>query len=182
MTHCRGQRFMGRIAVSTAIVLFGALALPAGATGAAGKANASVDGSESVTSGTWGAKATASVLTFTTNVAQTSTVANTGTVALSAVGYTVTISNPASGSPSFTIFACATAWSGGKCSGGTGTKVGTTYAKNTTTPVTSTVVPAVGGSVYLQATPSGVTSSVSMTLVTTITSAGQLRAPVVTNQ
>ena len=181
MTHCRGQRFMGRIAVSAAVLLFGALTLP-GTAAATAKAAASVAGSESVTSATWGAKATASVLTFTTNVAQTSTVANTGTIALSGVGYTVTISNPTSGSPSFTLYACATAWSGGKCGGGTGTKVGTTYAKNTTTPVTSTVVPAVGGSVYLQATPSGVTSSVSMTLVTTITSAGQLRARVVTNQ
>jgi hypothetical protein len=48
--------------------------------------------------------------------------------------------------------------------------------------VSSTVVPIIGGSVYLQATPAGVTSSVSMTLGTTISSATELRAHVITNQ
>ncbi len=180
MTQFRGQRGVGRTVVS-AVLVFAALALPSSA-GAAGKAAASVVGSESVTSGTWGATVSPATLTFTTNTAQTATVTNTGTLALVGIGYTVTISKPTGGSPTFTLYACAVAWSGGKCSGGTGTKVGTSYSKNTSTPVTSTVVPAVGGSVYLQATPTGVSSSVSMTLATTVTSASQLRARVVTNQ
>ena len=121
-------------------------------------------------------------LTFTTNTAQTSTVTNTGTIALVGISYKVIISNPTSGSPTFTLFACAVAWSAGKCSGGSGTQVGGTFAKNSTTTVASVVVPAVGGSVFLQATPASVGSSVSMTLSTSISSASQLRASVATRQ
>lgn len=139
-------------------------------------------GTEAVTSGTWLARVSASVLTFTTNTAQTSTVTNTGAIALIAISYKVTISNPVSGSPTFTLYVCTVAWSGGKCSGGSGTQVGGTFAKNTVTTVSSAVVPAVGGEVYLQATPTGVTSSVSMTLATLISSPTQLRAAIKTNQ
>jgi hypothetical protein len=109
-------------------------------------------------------------------------VANTGTIALTAISYKVTISNPVSGLPTFTLFVCPVAWSGGLCSGGTGTQIGTTYAKNSTITVSSAVVPAIGGHVYLQATSSGVTSSVTMTLGTSISSATQLRAAIKTNQ
>jgi hypothetical protein len=44
------------------------------------------------------------------------------------------------------------------------------------------VVPPLSGSAYLQIAPTGVTSSVTLTLGTTISSATQLRAQVSTNQ
>ena len=74
------------------------------------------------------------------------------------------------------------AWVSNLCSGGAGTQAGGTLAKNTTTTVTSTVVPAVGGKVYLQVEPTGVTTSTTVTLGTSISSPGQLRAAVKTNQ
>ena len=170
-----------RTAATAAVLLLAVLAAPSRAD-AASIVKASVGRSESVTSATWTAAVSPTALTFTGNTAQTSTVTNTGTIALVGISYKVVISNPSSGSPTFTLFACAVAWSGGKCSGGTGTQVGGTFAKNSTTTVSSAVVPAVGGSVYLQATPTSVTSSVSMTLSTSISSASQLRASVATRQ
>jgi hypothetical protein len=149
--------------------------------GATGVARASVVASESVTSGTWAAKAGTTSMTFTTNTDQLSTVTNTGTVALSAISYTITVSDP-TGSPTLTVYACTVAWVSAKCSGGAGTRVGTTFAKGSTTTVSSTVVPPVGGSVYLQFEPAGVTSTLTVTLATGITSPGQLRAAVKTNQ
>jgi len=98
------------------------------------------------------------------------------------ISYKVTVSTPARGSPTFTLFACTVAWSGGTCSGGAGTQVGTTFATNSSATVSSTVVPAVAGHVYLQIEPTGVTSSTVVTLGTSISSATQLRAPVDTNQ
>ncbi len=138
--------------------------------------------SESVSSGTWAATATTTSMTFTTNTYQTSTITNTGTVALSAISYKVTISNPTSGSPTFKVFACSVAWASNLCSGGAGTQAGSTVAKNSTTTVSSTVVPAIGGKVYLQVEATGVTSSTTVGLATSITSPTQLRAAVKTNQ
>ncbi len=59
---------------------------------------------------------------------------------------------------------------------------GGTFSKNSTTTVSSTVVPAVAGHVYLQVEPALVTSSTIVTLGTSITSAVQLRAAIHTNQ
>jgi hypothetical protein len=44
------------------------------------------------------------------------------------------------------------------------------------------VVPAVGGKIYLQIEPTGVTASTTVTLGTSVTSPTQLRAAVKTNQ
>jgi hypothetical protein len=60
--------------------------------------------------------------------------------------------------------------------------VGTTVAKNSTTTVTSSTVPALSGAVYLQVEPAAVTSTVTVGLSTLITSPTQLRAAVKTNQ
>ena len=75
---------------------------------------------------------TASVtsMVFTTNTYQTSTVANAGSIALTAQSYSVTVSKPASGAPTFKVFQCAVAWVSTKCSGGAGTQVGGTIAAN----------------------------------------------------
>jgi hypothetical protein len=164
-----------------AVVLFGlAVCLPtvAGATSNKGTAL----GSEAITSGSWAATAATTSMTFTINTDQTSAITNTGTVALSAISYKVTISNPASGSPTFKVFACAVAWASNLCSGGAGTQAGGTLAKNSTTTVTSTVLPAVAGKVYLQIEPASLTSSTTVTLGTSITSPTQLRAAVKKNQ
>jgi hypothetical protein len=158
-----------------------AAAVP-GRAGAAGVVRATADGTESVTSGIWAATLSATSLTFTTNTKQTSTVTNTGTVALVGISYKVTVSKPASGSPTFKIFVCAVPWSGGTCSGGLGTAVGGTFSKNTTTTVNSAVVPALAGAVYLQVEPTAVTSSTTVTLGTSIKSTTQLRAAIRTNQ
>jgi hypothetical protein len=163
-----------------AVLVLVAVATPAPA-GATGPVKATVAGSESLTSGKWAATAGTTSMTFTTNTDQVSTITNTGTVALSAISYKVTVSNP-SGSPTFTLFACTTAWASNKCAGGAGTKVGTTFAKNTTTTVASAVVPPLSGSVYLQFEPAAVTASTVVTLGTSITSPSQLRAAVTTNQ
>ncbi len=181
MRSHRVLRNARRTAATAAVLLLAVLAVPLRAE-AASIVKATRSGSESVTSAVWTATVSPTALTFTTNTAQTSTVTNTGTIALVSISYKVVISNPTSGTPTFTLFACAVAWSAGKCSGGSGTQVGTTFAKNSTTTVTSAVVPAVGGSVFLQATPTSVGSSVSMTLSTSISSASQLRAPIVTRQ
>ncbi|MBF6558540.1 MAG: hypothetical protein IVW52_20825 [Acidimicrobiales bacterium] len=157
------------------------LAVPIQA-GAAGLFKGSATGAEAITSGKWAATLSTTSMTFTTNSNQTSTVTNTGTVVLVGVSYKVTISNPVSGSPTFNLFVCGVAWSSGKCSGGAGTAVGGTFFKNSTTTVSSAVVPAVGGHVYLQVEPALETSSTTVTLGTSITSATQLRAAIHTNQ
>ena len=177
------MRFHGHarrtVALATVLLCVGlATSVPAGAASNTGIAT----GSEAITSGTWAAVAATTSMTFTTNTNQTSKITNTGTIALSAISYKVTVSNPASGSPTFKVFACAVAWASNLCSGGAGTQAGGTLAKNSTTTVSSTVVPAVGGAVYLQIEPASVTSSVTVTLGTSITSPTQLRAAVKTNQ
>ncbi len=157
------------------------LSLPQ-AAGAGGVSKASAAKTSSVTSGKWAATLSTTSMTFTSTTSQTSTVTNGGTIALVAISYKVTVSTPTSGSPTFTLFVCTVAWSGGTCSGGTGTQVGGTFAINSSTTVSSTVVPAVSGHVYLQVEPTGVTSSTLVTMGTSISSATQLRAPVKTNQ
>jgi hypothetical protein len=120
-------------------------------------------------------------MTFTTATDQTATVANTGTIALSGISYKVIVSTPASGSPTFKLYTCAVAWSSNKCSGVAGTQVGSTLSKGSTTTVGSTVAIAVGADEYLQVEPTGVTSSVTVTLGTSINPATQLRSPIPTN-
>ncbi len=171
----------GRTVATAAVLFVAGLALPAGAGAAAHRGTAT--GRESVTSATWTATASVTSMTFTTNTDQTSAITNTGTMTLSAISYKVTVSKPAAGgNPTFKVFACAVAWVANLCSGGAGTQAGGTLAKNTTTTVTSTVVPAVGGRVYLQVEPAGVTSSTTVTVGTSISSPAQLRAAVKTNQ
>lgn len=169
-----------RTVLLAAVLLCVGLATPVDAGAATNKSTAT--GSEAMASGTWAATAATTSMTFTTNTDQTSTITNTGTIALSAISYKATISNPASGSPTFKVFACAVAWVSNLCSGGTGTQAGGTLSKNSTTTVSSTVVPAIGGHVYLQVEPASVTSSVTVTLGTSITSSTQLRAALKTNQ
>ena len=178
MTHLRTCASM-TVALA-AVLLCMALTVPstAGATSTRGITG----GNEAVSSGTWAATAATTAMTFTTNTDQTSTVANTGTIALSAISYKVTISNPTSGSPTFKIFACAVAWVSNKCSGGAGTQAGGTLAKNSTTTVSSTVVPPLSGHAYLQVEPASITSTVTVTLATLILSPSQLRAAIKTNQ
>jgi len=154
--------------------------LPA-AAGAVGTRGVTTGG-EAVTSGTWAATAATTTMTFTTSTDQTSTITNTGTIALSAISYKATISNPASGSPTFKVFACAVAWVSNLCSGAAGTQAGGTLAKNSTTTVSSTLVPPLSGHAYLQVEPASVTSSVTVTLATQIVSPTQLRAASKTNQ
>ena len=166
--------------IATAVVL--PLLFYGSSFAAAAGIRGEVQGSESVVSGTWAATAATTSMTFTSNTFQTSTIADTGTISLSGISYRVTISNPATGSPTFKVYGCPVAWASNKCSGGSGTQAGGTLVKNSTTTVTSTVVAALGGHVYLQVEPAGVTSSTTVTLGTSITSPTQLRAAVKTNQ
>jgi hypothetical protein len=178
MSHLT-HRHASRTAALAAVLLCGVAAVPpiAGAAGLKGTAA----GTESVTAATWGVTASVTTMTFTTNTNQTSTVTNNGTVALVAESYSVTVSNPA-GAPTFKVFQCAVAWVSNKCSGGAGTQVGGTLAKNSTTTITSTTAMAVGGLLYLQVEPATVTASTVVTISTRIAAPTQLRAAVKTNQ
>jgi hypothetical protein len=176
----RTHRNAGRTAALAAVLLCGVALVPpiAGAAGLGGKAV----GNESVTAAKWGVTASVTTMTFTTTADQTSTVTNNGTVALVAESYSVTVSNPTGGSPTFKVFQCAVAWSGNLCSGTAGTQVGGTLAKNSTTTITSTTAMAVSGLLYLQVEPTGVTASTVVTISTKIAAPSQLRAAVKTNQ
>jgi hypothetical protein len=121
-------------------------------------------------------------MVFTTTADQTSTVTNTGSIALSAESFSVTVSLPAAGRSRFNLFECAVAWVGGNCSGGAGTQLGGTLMYNTTTVVTSTTAVAVGGAIYLQVEPIRVRSSTTVTITSEVTSPSQLRAAIKTNQ
>ena len=169
-----------RTAALAAVLLLGVGLAPqsASAAGIGGRSS----GTESVTAGTWGVTATVTSMVFTTNTFQTSTVTNSGSIALTAQSYAVTISKPAAGAPTFKVFQCAVAWVATKCSGGAGTQVGGTLAANSTTTITSTTALAVGASVYLQVQPTSVTSSTTVNLSPKVTSPTQLRAAVKTNQ
>jgi hypothetical protein len=175
--HGRNAR---RTAATAAVLLCIVLTLPAAAAAASNKGTA--QGGGSLTAGRWAATAATTSMTFTASTNQASTITNTGTIALSAISYKVTISNPVSGSPTFKVYACGVAWVSNLCSGGAGTQAGGTLAKSSTTTVSSIVVPVVGGKVYLQVEPASVTSSVTVTLGTSITSPAQLRAAIRTNQ
>ncbi|MGH3579755.1 MAG: hypothetical protein ACRDU0_19660 [Mycobacterium sp.] len=164
-----------------AVLVVLVVAVP-GRAGAAAMVKASARGTEAVASGKWAATLSATSLTFTTNTNKTSTVTNSGTIALAGISYKFTVSNPAFGSPTFRLFVCGVAWSGGTCSGGPGTAVGGIFSKNSTTTVSSAVVPALAGAVFLQVEPTSVTSSTTVTLGTSIQSATQLRAPIQINQ
>jgi hypothetical protein len=176
----RTHRNAGRTAALAAVLLCGVALVPpiAGAAGLGGTAV----GNESVTAAKWGVTASVTTMTFTTTADQTSTVTNNGTVALVAESYSVTVSNPTGGSPTFKVFQCAVAWSGNLCSGTAGTQVGGTLAKNSTTTITSTTAMAVSGLLYLQVEPTGVTASTVVTISTKIAAPSQLRAAVKTNQ
>jgi hypothetical protein len=181
VTSHRGTRTAHRTAALAAVLCLAVLADPT-AAGGAGVDKATATGAETLTSAKWAATLSTTSMTFTTNTNQTSTVTNTGTIALVGISYKVTVSNPVSGTPSFKLFVCTVAWSSGLCSGGAGTAIGGTFLQNSTTTVSSTTVPAIAGHVFLQVEPASVTSSTTVTLGTSITSASQLRAAVKTNQ
>jgi hypothetical protein len=121
-------------------------------------------------------------MVFTTRTDQTSTVTNAGSIALTAESFSVTISTPTTGRSRFTLFECAVAWVTNTCSGGAGTQLGGTMTSGSTTVVTSTAALAVGGAIYLQAEPSRIRSSTTVTITSEVTSPSQLRAAIKTNQ
>ncbi len=171
---------MCRTATTVAVLLLGVALAPrmAGASGFGGR----VDGTESVTAGSWGATASVTSMVFTSNAFKTSVITNSGTVALSAESYSVTVSKPASGAPTIKVFQCSTAWVSNLCLGGPGTQVGGTLAANSTTTVTSSTALAASATLYLQVQPTAVTASTTVTLSPRVTSPTQLRASVKTNQ
>ena len=165
--------------MATVLLLGVALVPPiASAAGFNGKST----GSASVAAGTWGAKASVTSMVFTTNTFQTSTITNSGTVALSAESYSVTVSKPVSGTPTFKVFQCGTTWVSNLCSGGAGTQVGGTLAANSTTIISSSTALAAAGTLFLQVQPTLNTASTTVTLAPSVTSPNQLRAAVKANQ
>ena len=177
---CLNRSTACRTAATAAVLLLGVALLPpiAGASGLGGRAQ----GTEAVTSASWGATASVTSMTFTTNTFRTSNVTNTGNVALVAESFVVTISKPLVGAPTFKVFRCTVPWVATKCSGGAGTRIGGTLAANSTTTITSALALAVGAIEYLQIEPATVTSSTTVTLSPRIAAPGQLRAAVHTNQ
>ncbi len=172
-THCRRAR---RTAASAAVLLLAFLAVPVHA-GAATVFHGAAQGSEHVTSAVWSATASPSSLTLYDSDA-TSTVTNTGTVALTGVSYQVTVSDTFLAFTSYQLEVCTAPWNGTTCPG-TETAVGGTFDLGTTTVVDSSVVPAVGASVYLLAVQNGFTLlPVTVTVQALVSSATQLRPPV----
>ena len=178
MTHLRTCASM-TVALA-AVLLCMALTVPstAGATSTRGITG----GNEAVSSGTWAAMAATTAMTFTTNTDQTSTVANTGTIALSAISYKVTISNPTSGLSHLqdlrlrgglgvqqVQWRCGNAgrWNPGQELDHHGELDGGAAAQR---------------HAYLQVEPASITSTVTVTLATLILSPSQLRAAIKTNQ
>jgi hypothetical protein len=152
----------------------------------AGSSRGTVSGVQHVTgTGTWGAAPTPTSVSwgFGSNVHQKITVNETGSVTMTAMTYKVVVSNALLAGGTYTLAACTVPWSANNlCNGGAGTPIGTTFAVGSTTTVTSTLVPPVGGSIYLQATASG-TGLFTITMTVTVSvSATQTRAPVVTQQ
>ena len=139
-------------------------------------------GNESVTSAKWGVTASVTTMTFTTNTYQTSTVTNNGTVALVAESYSVTVSNPTSGSPTFKVFQCAVGM------------VGEQVLRRRRHPGRRHPGQELDHHhhqhdgdgrrrpLYLQVEPTGVTASTVVTISTKIAAPSQLRAAVKTNQ
>ena len=142
MQH-RTHRNACRTAATAAVLLLGVALVPpiAGAAGLGGKAV----GTESVTAATWGVTASVTTMTFTSNTYQTSTITNTGTLALVAESYSVTVSNPASGSPTFKVFQCAVAWWPPSARGRRHPGRAARWPRTRPTTITSTTAMAVGG-------------------------------------
>ena len=174
-----GSRWAGRTCAGV-VLIAGMGTLPA-IVGAAG-VGARATGISSLSVGTWGAKASLTSMTFTSNSVQTLTVTNIGTIALSARSYSVTISKPAGKAPTFTFFRCAVAWVSTTCSRGAGNQIGGTLAAGSTTMITSTAPLAPGASMYLQVAPSGVKRATTVTIVPQISSPAELRDPVQSDQ
>jgi hypothetical protein len=169
-----------RTAATAAVLLLGVAFLPPIASAAGLGARAT--GSGSVTVGKWGTTASVTSMVFTTTTDQASTVTNTGSIALSAESFSVTVSTPALGSSRFNLFECPVAWVGNLCSGGPGTQLGPRLRSGTTTVVTSTTALAVGSAIYLQVEPTRVSSSTTVTISSEVMSPSQLRAAIRTNQ
>jgi hypothetical protein len=170
-------------AATAAVVLLLALLNPG--TAGARTLLGGVQGSETVTSGSWGAVATPTAMTWTTGggTNQTTIVTNTGSIALTGLTYKVTVSAGA-GTTSFTLQTCARPWNnGGNCPGRTETSIGGSYALGSVTTVSSSSIPAPGGAIYVEASASGaVATTVTMTLQISVASITQVRAPIVSNQ
>ena len=114
---------------------------------------------------------------------QTTTVTNTGNIALTGLTYQVTVSGGA-GTTSFTFQTCAKPWNhGGNCPGRTITTIGGSYALGSVTTVNSSSSPPPGGAIYIEAIASGaVATTVTVTLQISVTSNTQVRTPIVNNQ
>lgn len=170
--------------VAAAVIAFLSTILMPGDAGALPNRGAT-QGPETVTTGTWGATASPATLTWAVagSRRQTTTVTNTGTVALTQLTYKVTMSSGV-GTATFRLAACANVWTaGGTCPGGGATAIGGTYAIGSVTTVMSSFVPAVGGAIHVKATASrAVTATISMTLQISVASNTQLRARIVSNQ
>jgi len=171
-------------AAFSAAVLVASLLLTTAAWAAASRGT--VAGQQTFTgTRTWGASPTPNSVSWslTSALHQKMTVANSGNLPLTAMTYKVVVSNALLAGSTYTLAVCTVAWSANNlCNGGAGTAIGTTYGVGTTTNVSSSVVPPVGGSVYLMATASG-TGLFTITMTVTVSvSATQTRAPVVTQQ
>jgi len=169
-----------RTAATAAVLLLGVVLLPpiAGASGLGARAQ----GTEAVTSANWGATASVTSMTFTSNTFRTSNVTNTGIVALVAESFVVTISKPLIGAPTFKVFRCTVPWAANKCFSGAGTQIGATLVANSTTTITSARALAVDAVEYLQVEPATATASTTVTLSPQIAAPSQVRAAVHTNQ
>jgi len=178
---CLTRSTVSRTAATAAVLLLGVACLTpfAGAAGIAGRAS----GTEAVSTASWGVTASVTSMNFNFNVTQTTNVVNTGTVALSAQSYVVSVSRPFFFAPTFTIFGCSVPWVGGTCSGGRGTQIGRTLYSGSTTTITSAAALAPGATDYLKVVPAGVfLFTTTVTLTPEVTAPAQVRAPIRTNQ
>ncbi len=175
VTHRRACR----TAATAVVLLLGVGLVPsiASATGIAGTAT----GVGTMSAGTWGATATVTAMTFTNNTPQSTDVTNTGSIALSAQSYVVTISRPPGRQPTFRVDECTVPWVRAGCSGGRGTAVGGILRSNRSTTITATTALAPGTVVYLLVRPARVSRATTVTLTPTVTSPSQLRASVQIN-
>jgi hypothetical protein len=169
-----------RAAATAAVLLLGVALLPPIASAAG--LGALARNTESMSAGTWGTTESVSSMVFTGQGDQTSTVTNTGSIALSAESFSVTISRPTFFLSLFDVYECTVPWVGNNCSGGAGTQLGGTLESSSTTVVTSTSALAVGSSLYLQVEPVLVFTSTTVTISSQVTSPSQLRAAIRTNQ
>jgi hypothetical protein len=178
---CLNRSTACRTVATAAVLLLGVALLPppAGAAGIGGRASRT----ESVSTASWGATASVTSMGFDTNTSQTTNVTNTGTVALTAQSFVVTVTKPFIFAPTFQVFACAVPWSGGTCSGGAGTQIGGTLDAGTTTTITTTTALSVGAVSYLQVEPAGVfLFTTTVTISPEVTAPAQVRAALKTNQ